>query len=819
MSTSGRLNRARLRYLGQESALIPLLGYALLLGGTFNGLVLYRLNLINAVLIAALGALWIGWRLRRRIPLPRTRLDRPLAALLAAYFLATPFSIDPRRSIVFTLQMVLYTLIFYLLVDLLRNGWPAGLFIKVLLILSGLVLFFGVWELARWLTGWWAIGGWADPIPPATTRVRAFLGHPNFVAAFLNLLLPMAIVRAVRGGRGTRLLLGLWVALALVLIFFTSSRGGWLGTAAALGTLGLLAFLNRQATIARAWNGLRQRPLALLALSVAGLLLVLVLGVPVMRQMQHPSHGKGFGSREWIWSAAWHALRSDPLTGQGPFTFGSLMTRRYSIPPQMLLAHAHNYLLNTAAETGLPGLLALLWVAGMLALLAVQRWRNAPRQQRLEISGAIAALAGCAVHSLFETPQTMPTICLVIAVPLALLAAGDRPAPGLPQRAGNVALALGWLLVSLASWWSLRAYAPFHRGVLAANLGRWGEATVALDRAARLDPANAFFHLQAGYAHGQRALAEGEAGELEPALAHYEWGVALEPDFSTNWANLGPLRWAAGDQEGAIEALERAVALAPKEPAFRLTLGRLYEAAGRDEEARAAYGAVLNARPFWAHTHFFRATPLRDEVCSTWREARAAQPRSDSDLALGWQALAAGDAAQAEAHFQKATLTGDAEAYRGLGLTYLAQGRFDRAERALRTARFIPSSNPWDSSRASIALGQLFVAQGDCTQAVGEIERGLDELRQTTSFGPGRMGTSDYGWYIFNRESIMGDLLPGVNYLRFTDSDVEALLELGACYETLGRVGDAQRVYAETLEAAPDCAAARERLQALRDAP
>ena len=94
--------RARWSYLAQESVLILVLGYVLLLGGTFNGLVLYRLNLINALLVAIGGILWLGWRLWRRRPLPRTRLDYPLLALLAAHFLATAFSIDPRRSVGFT---------------------------------------------------------------------------------------------------------------------------------------------------------------------------------------------------------------------------------------------------------------------------------------------------------------------------------------------------------------------------------------------------------------------------------------------------------------------------------------------------------------------------------------------------------------------------------------------------------------------------------------------------------------------------------------------------------------------------------------------
>jgi tetratricopeptide (TPR) repeat protein/O-antigen ligase len=799
-SSFGRV-RARRRYLLQESVLIPLLGYVLLLGGTFNGLVLYRFNLINTLLVAAVGLLWIGWRIVRRRPLPRTALDYPLMALLAVYGVATVFSIDPHRSIYSTLQMLLYVWIFYLLVDLLRSGWPVELFTKVLLILGVFILFFGIWELVRWYGEWLSIAGWTNPIPPARIRVRAFLGHPNFVAAFLNLLLPLALVRALRGGWGARILCGMWMLCALVLVFFTSSRGGWLGTVAALGSFGGLWLLERRSVVADAWVWLCRRRWRLVVLAAIAASLLVLAGLLLIWQAQHPSHGGIVESRRRIWLAAWQSLRDDPLTGMGPFTFGSQMTRLYDIPPGMLLAHAHNYAFNTAAETGLPGFLALLWIAAVLVGVVSRRLRALAGDRRLAMGGVIAALLGCAVHSCFETPQTMPTICVVIAILLAILIKEDRPDARLSPGIGNGLLFVSWLLITGGGLWMLRAYAPFTQGVLAANLGQWRAAVVELDRATQLDPANAFFRLQAGYAHGRLALDAGDQQALERALAEYEVGVTLEPNFCTNWANLGVLRWADGDEAGAIAALQKAVELS-NEPAFRLTLGRMYEAVGHEADARTMYTAVLDSRPFWAESFFFRATPLRAELRREWLAEHRPALSQDPDLAAGWEALANGEPASAQAHFERAL--GVPDAYRGLGLAYLAQGEETLAEQALRTARFVPSVSPWDSSRLGIALGQLAVARGDCAQAVVEYERSLDALRHVTSFGPGTMGLSDYGWYIFHRESIMPDLLPGVDYIVFTDDAVQALLDLKACYEALGDPEAALEVQAEILHVAPD---------------
>ena len=53
--------RATTQYLIQEAALFLALSYVLLLGGTFNGLVLYRLNVASLLVIAGIGAVWLLW--------------------------------------------------------------------------------------------------------------------------------------------------------------------------------------------------------------------------------------------------------------------------------------------------------------------------------------------------------------------------------------------------------------------------------------------------------------------------------------------------------------------------------------------------------------------------------------------------------------------------------------------------------------------------------------------------------------------------------------------------------------------------------------
>jgi tetratricopeptide (TPR) repeat protein len=333
-----------------------------------------------------------------------------------------------------------------------------------------------------------------------------------------------------------------------------------------------------------------------------------------------------------------------------------------------------------------------------------------------------------------------------------------------------------------------------------------------LDDAARLDPRLAFYWLQAGYAHGQAGLrpdgSEADPGQVSAALADFERGVALEPNLATNWANIGVLRWAAGDDAGAQNALERAVTAAPGETPFRLTLGRLYEARGNVDGAREAFAQSLAARPEWSDTYFFRATPLRQAVAADWRAENPSgwQP-GGAALAEGWAKLQAGQLEAARIAFQSASGLNTAEPYLGLGLAYLGEADYDKADRALHTAQFVPGASGYTDVLIRFAVGRLETARSRPADAIAAYEDGLARLAGTTSFGIGLLGNSDYGWYIFNRESIQADLLPGIDAAPPTDEAVEAMLALGVLYQAQGDSAAAHRWNCQALRAAPDLAA------------
>ena len=137
------LSRERIRYLFQESCLFLSLSYLVLLGGTFNGLVLYSLNVINLILISGLGFLWILIRTARKRNFPRTGLDLGIILFLSAAVVSTIYSVDPRRSLISFVILVIAVLVYYLFVEIIRWGVSVQLINKVLFLVSGFILFFG----------------------------------------------------------------------------------------------------------------------------------------------------------------------------------------------------------------------------------------------------------------------------------------------------------------------------------------------------------------------------------------------------------------------------------------------------------------------------------------------------------------------------------------------------------------------------------------------------------------------------------------------------------------------------------------------------
>lgn len=270
-------------------------------------------------------------------------------------------------------------------------------------------------------------------------RIAGPLGDPNFFAQILVMLVPLAVFTAWDARDRLRRTAAYGAAgLLIAATVVTYSRGG----ALALGCVLALALLARREHLRQAAAGVAAVALLWTVLPRdftrrMGTIEQIVGGGDVLRP------DSSFQKRRLLTHAAWLMFADHPLTGVGAANYTTrfdevtgrvgFLTRDYEEPGD---AHyPHNLYLETAAETGIVGLLCFgaVLVAAFAALRRAQRvFREAGDRRTAGLAVAFQiALAGYLVSSLF-LHGTFPRylwMLFAFAVGLDVLAARTASPP------------------------------------------------------------------------------------------------------------------------------------------------------------------------------------------------------------------------------------------------------------------------------------------------------------------------------------------------------------------------------------------------------
>jgi len=439
---------------------------------------------------------------------------------------------------------------------------------------------------------------------PVISAPGSTFGNRNLAAEAVALALPLGVaaVLGARSSRGTRLAVVAALALELVYLAATRARGAWLGAAAGLVTVLLLA----RPRLSRA---------ALAGAVAAAAVAALAVLLPPPHNQRYGSDPKRFGSaaavvessvdptsvalrtRLGLWRRTVALVREHPLFGVGPGNwpvhFPRLAepgaTRDGVLTATLAPRQAHDDLLERAAETGLVGVAALVLLGAGVVIAA--RRRLASAETRLPAAAAAGSLVALLAAGLTGFPLEMPGTLALAGLALGLLAPA-RSAPVAP-RAGRLPLVvLAAALVVLAS---ARAGARLRAS------HRLGQA----ERALRLDPGPAGAERARGLLAGLGTFARDDVrAELVAARAALRLGrgpeaaraaeqaIAREPFSPNGWGLLAAARLAAGDAAGARAAAGRTLALLADHPLALATDARAALALG-DRAAASADRARL----------------------------------------------------------------------------------------------------------------------------------------------------------------------------------------------------------------------------------
>lgn len=324
------------------------------------------------------------------------------------------------------LQVTLYALMFFVVVNNLNRqhsaNWVAGVMIAV----AGFAAMYAVFQALTKSSMVWNYVRWANYVGRGSGTYIC----PNHLAGWLEMALPLAVAYLLAGRTThlTRILLGYAVVVMLAGLVATQSRGGW--SAVALSMLLMFAVLLGQ-------RG-RRVPAVLMLVALAGAALWIVVEARANSDRVRMVMGlEQFSDvRLHLWPAAIKIWQTNPWWGVGPGHFDHWFRKVNDGQVQARPERVHNDYLDTLAEWGVVGTVLVTLAVGLMFWGVFRIWRHVQREgndfrssqsnRTAFVLGASVGWFALLVHSIVDFNFHIPANALAAVVLMALLAAHGR---------------------------------------------------------------------------------------------------------------------------------------------------------------------------------------------------------------------------------------------------------------------------------------------------------------------------------------------------------------------------------------------------------
>jgi hypothetical protein len=242
-------------------------------------------------------------------------------------------------------------------------------------------------------------------------RPTGLLIHPNLLAAYLVLTLPVAVAVALTGrSRGERVLGRVAAVGAVGALYLSLSRSGWIGASAALAIATVLV-----------WRWRAIMPSRALRVSIAVAFLCGLAGAAwradriYLRFTESASQALDFRS-EYA-QTAWRMAVAHPALGVGLNTFTDHAPQYDAAGTSRIKAFpVHNVYLLELAETGFPGGLAFAGLMVAIIASALRAVRQSPSEPRVFVIALAAGLIGFWVTQLSDYFYRIPIMTTLVWV-------------------------------------------------------------------------------------------------------------------------------------------------------------------------------------------------------------------------------------------------------------------------------------------------------------------------------------------------------------------------------------------------------------------
>ena len=518
----------------------------------------------------------------------------PLTVFFILAIFYTFYSIDYAVSRDFFIQLVSYTVIFFLVIQvfsLKEDRWIA-LAIVILGILTSLYgLYQNLWgfqELIDKIEG-------VEILPPSISplagdiigrleggRVFATFLLPSHFAAFLGISIPLSVAFILVRTDWVRYLFGLTLGLQIFVLYLTKSFSGWLSLILACGCFVFiyLGYIRRVKT-------------RYLIYSVSGLVLVLALLFAGLSLTRPDNPFVSIGNNPMVlrvlnWGTTIDMIKDDPLIGKGLHTFGFVYPS-YQRLGVNIIHHSHNTYLQLGVEMGIMGTIVFLWFACWWLWRTLYIFR-ASQDKASRIWRGSLMIAGMAffIHHAFDFEFYLPSVTLAGFAVLAL-AVGVRKEDnvyritikGRRKTLYSVLGFVGAIIVSLLLLFPF--YGQMHSQIAKSLLeseSYFAEAAAAeLQKAIRFDPHNSQYHHRYGTLLSQR-LSQHQEG-----IEEVQEAIRLSPWRHYYHFDLGMIYLVSGEREKGLKEIKKASQLYPLNEEYHQWLWAIYLEMGKKDLA------------------------------------------------------------------------------------------------------------------------------------------------------------------------------------------------------------------------------------------
>ena len=460
------------------------------------------------------------------------------------------------------------------------------------------------------------------------------IGHQNYVAGYLALVIPLCVGLTINDRGWQRWLWAAGVALGLGTLYTTSSRGGWI----ALAMTGSVAVL-----IALLYSHVSRRLVMAMGAGTLALIGVAIISNNRLRMFLGNMAQGNVASSELAYrlitnTVGWQMGRQHPLAGVGPGSV-PLVYQQYRPAWAGREAELQFQLHSTPAqlwgELGVWGVLLPLALIVLLGIMVIRWVRQEPGKTAsglppILVWSLLAGLLAFGLMALTDYQLDIIGIAGVLCVYLAVISQTLSPQTGLAAAGpmaefprANRALALVGLGLTLAmSIWVI----PIHRAWAISSAGFSAltarepdlNAFVAdLEEAHRLAPWQPYYPYQLGYNLGNLSYRITDNPPLRQtlltdAIDWFEVGNQIVPYQEFGHSNLGWLQLENQQPDLAQESFARSTALVPAKPGVFFGLGFSCWQAGDTDCAVDAMALEIIRHPALLTSPIWRGGSLAD---------------------------------------------------------------------------------------------------------------------------------------------------------------------------------------------------------------